>query len=131
MSEQPTWLGEPGCPTKQPDSCKGFLTALLLNVAGCSKTCYYIHKDLDFERKIALLFCAMCLYLDCVLKFRILVVEHAETQRLLWNHFHQHQVATLEKGGIAKLKNSKKCFTQKRNNKKKEVFESLAELTKM
>lgn len=80
MSEQLTWLGEPGCPTKQPDTCKGFLIALLLNVAGSStKTCYYIHKDLDFWRKIALPFCAMCPYLDCVLKFGILVVEHAET----------------------------------------------------
>lgn len=36
-------------------------------------------KDPDFGRKMALLFYAMCLYLDCVLKFGILVVEHAET----------------------------------------------------
>ena len=35
-------------------------------------------------------------YLDCVLQFGILVVEHTETQWFFWNDFHQHQVATLQ-----------------------------------
>lgn len=41
--------------------------------------------------------CNMLLYLDCVLKFGILVVEHTETQWFFRNNFHQHQVAALQK----------------------------------
>lgn len=35
-------------------------------------------------------------YLDCVLQLGILVVEDAEAERLLRNHLHEHEVATLE-----------------------------------
>lgn len=38
----------------------------------------------------------MLCYLDCVLKFGVLVVKHAEAQRFFRNNFHQHQVAALQ-----------------------------------
>ncbi len=37
------------------------------------------------------------MYLDSVLKFGILVVEHTETQRFFRDNFHQHQVAALQR----------------------------------
>lgn len=37
-----------------------------------------------------------CRYLNGVLKLGVLVVEDAEAEGLLWDHFHQHEVAALE-----------------------------------
>lgn len=37
-------------------------------------------------------------YLNCVLQLGVLVVEDAEAERLLWNHLHKHEVATLQRG---------------------------------
>lgn len=36
-----------------------------------------------------------CRYLDGVLQLGVLVVEDAEAERLLGDHFHEHEVATL------------------------------------
>lgn len=38
-----------------------------------------------------------CWYLDRVLQLGVLVVEDAEAERLLGDHFHEHEVATLKK----------------------------------
>ena len=37
-----------------------------------------------------------CWYLNGVLQLGVLVVEDAEAEGLLWDHFHQHEVAALE-----------------------------------
>ncbi|KAL0623476.1 hypothetical protein AAY473_007192 [Plecturocebus cupreus] len=60
---------------------------------GSRKATWYIalivHKGARGEARA-------CHYLDCVLQLGILVVEDAEAEWLLWNHLHEHEVATLE-----------------------------------
>ena len=39
----------------------------------------------------------LCCYLNRVLQLGVLIVEDAEAERLLWYHFHEHEVATLSR----------------------------------